>query len=526
MSSTSTPPTVHRPRPSSRQTSGGLPTLFRIPNLNEQPQPEANVAAAPIAPAVANDQPPVSTTTSELEAAAIEHRLPATDAANHQPPSPPEPELASAPEPRYQRIDPSHSYGDLPELPPLDEPAGRSWMETVGSRLVLVLLFLAVATVAIMATRDVPPASRGQFLADDAQSAGDDTVHVAEAVLTANEPLESDRTSLDPLPMGSETSEIDVITPTVQSLDSQQFSPDSEQDLSQPAADDHEDEHEMAQLDTLEDEPSEELPAFPIPNLALSPPQGSLKPAATDTQDDSEVAEASVTEPADSKTAQDTIEPETQIASVPTTQAARTPSYQSTDTPNSITDWRPYVSQNPAVGESTSVVMVPQGQGQDDKSSNQFNYPTTAYAPSSLNPPQYPPYAAVGAPTGQQQQQPTSQRPQQQMQQDYQAQQMQAYQQQLQAQQQQLQAQQFQAQQQLQQAQQQQFQTQQQLQQTQQQQPYQGQSQVYIPGQGYVNQPQPGGYAPSDSGAPNYYRQPANPNQAPYVGQQPYVPSR
>ena len=81
----------------------------------------------------------------------------------------------------------SASYDSLPELPPLEEPAGRTWMETVGSRVVLALLFLAIGTVAIMATRDVPPIAGSTHLADEDLQLDIDAGS-AERIAQVNEP--------------------------------------------------------------------------------------------------------------------------------------------------------------------------------------------------------------------------------------------------------------------------------------------------------------------------------------------------
>ncbi|WP_417745135.1 hypothetical protein [Rosistilla oblonga] len=529
MSSTSNPPTVHRPRPSSRPTGGGLPTLFRIPNLNDRPQTSEPVDAAPLA-------------------------APSTDFAETPPPAPPVSEPAPAPEPVYQRIDASHTYGDLPELPPISEPADGTWMETVGSRLVLILLFLAVATVAIIATRDVPPESRAQYLADDSESLrSSDPVHVADATALPTEPADSDHASIGLPSDPALPPEIHVVSPTIEPLAPPEtnFEAEGETHLSsdQEAAEtpdaeathDHarDHAHDLPSLGEIEDEPETELPAFPIPNLALTGPQASA-PA------DDTTVESPQSGDSEAQAATEPTTDEPRVASRPAidtpsdTTADSTPSqsYQATSTPNTIADWRQFIPSDAGADNPTNIAMAQPTEGQTAAPGNQFNYPTDPVSPSPLNPPQYPPY--MGEPAAAANQPPYAPQqafdPQQQaaQQQTFAAHQQQMAQQRLMAAQQQF-------------AQQQQQQMAAQQQQAQSQQP----TQTYVPGQGYVGQSLPqapyqpqqqSGYAPNYAAPQNNYGQPAgagypmqspaaaggyaNPNQPPYAGQQPYVPSR
>jgi len=136
-----------RPRPAAGGASGDRardpalpPTLFKLPNLNrdrgEEDRPERRQTAPPAQmasePPPADEPKPEAETEQQDEAEAKKKKS--------------ESEKKPDPPPRAP-------------LPPTDQPAGRSWMDTFGSHGMVVVLLLTVVSAALLSSRDRPDPS-------------------------------------------------------------------------------------------------------------------------------------------------------------------------------------------------------------------------------------------------------------------------------------------------------------------------------------------------------------------------------
>ncbi|MEZ6087283.1 MAG: hypothetical protein R3C05_04500 [Pirellulaceae bacterium] len=311
------------------------------------------------------------------------------------------------------------TYDELPELPRIDEPAGRSWMETVGSRLVLILLFLAVATVAIMATNDIPPVSQESLLAETAEHPDQDFVdfHVTDA---SPEPSSDTAQAVASYPSA------DTFKPTNGNV---QPTLNAANTGRKPQSALHADEmetglpkinsiDEIDSLDHLDASPSDrELPSFPMPEMAKTSTNSepvnedlalpNLAESTTTNTVNNVDAEANLA--TDERTsaegnAQGTsdfkqpAEPTTSGSAVEkiATSTNVNPNYARTDTPHAITDWSAYIDRNAmSVGYQQPSSGNPIPTENPMTSANQFNYPTDPVQPSPLNQQPYPPYSAM-----------------------------------------------------------------------------------------------------------------------------------
>ena len=125
------------------------PTLFKLPNLNPAPQPPRGMDDPPRSPTPPAVEPATGVSATAVASSTPTATPPASPSA--APESKPKFSEAAPPEPPKAAAPRTPSSERAPLL--ADRPAGRSWVETIGSHGVVVVLLLIVVTAALVTGR-------------------------------------------------------------------------------------------------------------------------------------------------------------------------------------------------------------------------------------------------------------------------------------------------------------------------------------------------------------------------------------